>query len=75
MSMATLYRLLHPTGDYKVVTLKTLQQRALADGEIFRINTGQGLPAGTDAVVMVEDTELLESSDGEEVCASGACPG
>ncbi|KAI3485321.1 hypothetical protein L1887_51435 [Cichorium endivia] len=56
-----------PPGDYKVVTLKTLQQRALADGEIFRINTGQGLPAGTDAVVMVEDTELLESSDGEEV--------
>ncbi|PWN45230.1 hypothetical protein IE81DRAFT_364252 [Ceraceosorus guamensis] len=36
-------------------------------GSVQRINTGQGLPSGADAVVMVEDTELLESSDdGEE---------
>ncbi|EPQ25680.1 uncharacterized protein PFL1_06752 [Pseudozyma flocculosa PF-1] len=52
-----------PAGDYRVVTLRTLTARddgALLPGEIFRINTGQGLPAGTDAVVMVEDTELLD---------------
>ncbi|TKY87005.1 hypothetical protein EX895_003682 [Sporisorium graminicola] len=57
-----------PAGEYAVVTLKTLQARsALQPGEIFRINTGQGLPEGTDAVVMVEDTELLEERVGEEV--------
>ena len=57
-----------PPGDYKVVTLATLQARALEPGEIFRINTGQALPASTDAVVMVEDTELLSSTpEGEEV--------
>ena len=60
-----------PPGDYAVVTLGALQMRAsgLRPGEIFRINTGQGLPDGTDAVVMVEDTELLshDSSTREEV--------
>ncbi|SPO31444.1 related to Gephyrin [Ustilago trichophora] len=58
-----------PPGEYTVVTLSTLQARpGLQPGEIFRINTGQGLPAGTDSVVMVEDTELLtSSSSGEEV--------
>lgn len=56
-----------PAGDYNVVTLTTLQTRGLREGWIFRINTGQGLPAGTDAVVMVEDTELLEEYEGEEV--------
>ncbi|KAN0062362.1 hypothetical protein ACQY0O_005244 [Thecaphora frezii] len=52
-----------PIGDYRVATLRTLAARdgeGLRSGEIFRINTGQGLPAGTDAVVMVEDTELIE---------------
>lgn len=56
-----------PPGDYAVVTLKTLRDRSLGEGEVFRINTGQGLPAGTDAVVMVEDTELLSEEAGEEV--------
>ncbi|SNX87958.1 related to Gephyrin [Melanopsichium pennsylvanicum] len=56
-----------PPGEYRVVTLSTLQNRALGEKEIFRINTGQGLPPSTDAVVMVEDTELLEERDGEEV--------
>lgn len=59
-----------PAGDYGVVTLKNLQIRStpnLGKDEIFRINTGQGLPAGTDAVVMVEDTELIQAHDGEEV--------
>lgn len=55
-----------PPGDYRVVTLRTLAQRSLQPGEIFRINTGQGLPAGADSVVMVEDTELIKESDGEE---------
>ncbi|PWN51198.1 hypothetical protein IE53DRAFT_328863 [Violaceomyces palustris] len=60
-----------PAGDYHVVTMKDLLRREtsatdkqsidlLKEGEVFRINTGQGLPEGTDAVVMVEDTELLE---------------
>ncbi|KAJ9476168.1 Molybdopterin molybdenumtransferase [Pseudozyma hubeiensis] len=58
-----------PPGEYTVVTLKTLQSRSLQPGEIFRINTGQGLPSGTDSVVMVEDTELISSdgASGEEV--------
>ncbi|GAC95067.1 molybdenum cofactor biosynthesis protein [Pseudozyma hubeiensis SY62] len=58
-----------PPGKYTVVTLKALQSRSLQPGEIFRINTGQGLPSGTDSVVMVEDTELISSDDasGEEV--------
>lgn len=46
-------------GIYKVVTAKT---HALADplpaGTVFRINTGGPLPAGADAVIMVEDTRL-----------------
>lgn len=36
-------------------------------GKVVRINTGQALPQGTDALIMVEDTELVsEGSDGEE---------
>lgn len=58
---------LAPPGDYEVVTLNTLSNRTMESREIFRINTGQGLPADTDAVVMVEDTELLTSTpSGEE---------
>ncbi|EST06794.1 Molybdopterin binding domain protein [Kalmanozyma brasiliensis GHG001] len=55
-----------PAGEYDVVTLPTVQRRGLQPGEIMRINTGQGLPAGTDAVVMVEDTELVSEANGEE---------
>ncbi len=64
---------LTPAGEYTVKTLKTLSNAGsdgtLKAGEIFRINTGQGLPAGTDAVVMVEDTELISAneSNGEEL--------
>ncbi|KAG2073679.1 hypothetical protein BDR04DRAFT_1094696 [Suillus decipiens] len=51
-----------PPGTYKVLTSRT---HALADilpeGSIFRINTGGPLPEGTDAVIMVEDTELLST--------------
>jgi gephyrin len=31
----------------------------LPDGSIYRINTGSPLPNGADAVIMVEDTELV----------------
>lgn len=34
----------------------------LPEGSIFRINTGGPLPAGTDTVIMVEDTELLSTA-------------
>ena len=30
-------------------------------GSIFRVNTGGPLPAGTDTVIMVEDTELVST--------------
>lgn len=59
-----------PPGHYGVATLKSLQTLSpgyLQQDEIFRINTGQGLPEGTDAVVMVEDTELIHAVDGEEL--------
>lgn len=42
----------------------------LPAGTIFRINTGGPLPAGTDAVIMVEDTRLYstqKSPFGDEV--------
>ncbi|KAJ2816333.1 hypothetical protein GGI24_005750, partial [Coemansia furcata] len=39
----------------------------LRPGEVVRVATGAPIPAGADAVVMVEDTRLLESSDGEEI--------
>jgi gephyrin len=63
-----------PPDVYKVLTSQT---RALTDvlppGSIYRINTGGPLPAGTDAVIMVEDTRLVSTikdpdgmMDGEE---------
>lgn len=39
-------------------------------GSIFRVNTGGPLPAGTDAVIMVEDTELvstIKDANGQDV--------
>lgn len=39
-------------------------------GSIFRVNTGGPLPAGTDTVIMVEDTELVSTfkdANGEEL--------
>merc|ERR1719507_2463228 len=40
----------------------------LASGEVIRINTGAPVPPGADAVVMVEETKLVEATDdGEEV--------
>ena len=40
----------------------------VTSGSVCRITTGAPLPAGTDAVVQVEDTELLERSDNVCVC-------
>jgi gephyrin len=52
-----------PPGSYKVVTKASdFHGRC-----VFRINTGQSLPEGADAVIMVEDTDLLEQENDEEV--------
>ncbi len=42
----------------------TVDESSSSDGNglvVHRINTGQALPANTDAVIMVEDTELVET--------------
>ena len=39
-------------------------------GSVFRVNTGGPLPAGTDTVIMVEDTELVSTvkdANGEDL--------
>lgn len=52
-----------PPGSYQVVT----RVSELPSVTVCRINTGQALPQGADAVLMVEDTELLEeTAEGEE---------
>ncbi|KAI0700635.1 molybdenum cofactor biosynthesis protein [Cytidiella melzeri] len=61
-----------PPGVYKVLTPQTLLNGTpVPKGHIYRINTGAPLPAGTDAVLMVEDTRLHSTKpdtagDGEE---------
>jgi len=51
----------------------------ISRGQIVRINTGAPVPAGADAVVMVENTKLIEAnSEGEELkveILSSATPG
>jgi gephyrin len=56
-------------GQYKVLTSDTHSlATSLPDRYIYRINTGGPLPTGADAVIMVEDTELVTASaDGEEI--------
>lgn len=58
-------------GIYKVVTSSTHKlSDVLPEGTIYRINTGGPLPAGTDTVIMVEDTRLVSSmkdEDGEDL--------
>lgn len=49
---------------YPVLTLSmhTLDDSTPVPGDkIFRINTGAPLPAGTDSVIMVEDTQLVST--------------
>lgn len=36
--------------------------KPLPEGSIYRVNTGAPLPQGADAVIMVEDTELVSTS-------------
>ncbi|KAJ7603652.1 MoaB/Mog domain-containing protein [Roridomyces roridus] len=62
-----------PPGVYKVLTSNTHKiSTPLPADCIYRINTGGPLPAGTDTVIMVEDTRLVstfkteEGLDGEE---------
>lgn len=60
-------------GTYSVVSISHASESdpnalpALSSGQITRITTGAPLPAGADSVVMVEDTELMSSTeDGSE---------
>ena len=47
---------------YKVVTSQThALSTVVSAGLIYRINTGNPLPAGTDTVIMVEDTRLIST--------------
>ncbi|CAO1624887.1 unnamed protein product [Parajaminaea phylloscopi] len=51
----------NPAGEWSVRTASELAElgRDCEPGyEMVRVNTGQGLPRGTDAVIMVEDTQL-----------------
>lgn len=43
----------------------------LPPGSIYRINTGNPLPAGTDAVLMVEDTRLVSTIKGSDSILEG----
>ncbi|KAG6861979.1 hypothetical protein C0995_009163 [Termitomyces sp. Mi166 len=56
-------------GVYKVLTSQThSNSQPVPPGSVFRVNTGGPLPAGSDAVIMVEDTRLVstyEDSDGD----------
>ena len=53
-------------GIYNVITSQThLVTDPLPPGDIYRVNTGGPLPAGADAVIMVEDTRLISSHTGE----------
>ncbi|KAJ1848199.1 molybdopterin molybdotransferase activity protein [Coemansia sp. RSA 2703] len=59
-------------GDYRVLGASTAggdgQKVQVTSGTIVRIATGAPLPPGADAVVMVEDTQLVErDAAGEEV--------
>ncbi|KAI0375948.1 hypothetical protein BV20DRAFT_1060066 [Pilatotrama ljubarskyi] len=48
-----------PPGIYKVLSSRTHSLSVpLPPGTVFRVNTGGPLPAGADAVIMVEDTRL-----------------
>lgn len=44
--------------------------RPLAPGEAVRVMTGAPLPPGTEAVVMVEDTERLDGGERVRICAT-----
>lgn len=49
--------------------------RALQAGEAVQINTGAPLPAGADAVVRVEDTELVGTAEGDTASSADETDG
>ncbi|KZW04199.1 hypothetical protein EXIGLDRAFT_599420 [Exidia glandulosa HHB12029] len=57
------YAAREPAGTYQVLSAQSWSDRSkpIPRGHIYRINTGAPLPLGCDAVVMVEDTELVSS--------------
>ncbi|KAK7053929.1 Molybdopterin molybdenumtransferase [Favolaschia claudopus] len=62
-----------PPGVYKVLTSQSHRLTVpIPADSIYRVNTGGPLPAGTDTVIMVEDTRLVsthpgaDGADGEE---------
>lgn len=50
-----------PPGVYRVET--HFPTSPLPEGTVYRINTGAPLPAGMDACIMVEDTEVVERDE------------
>jgi len=50
-----------PPGEYKVVT--SFPTSPMPPGSVYRINTGAPLPPGTDACIMVEDTEVASRDE------------
>lgn len=47
-------------GIYDVISVdEYLRLGTVPEGSVYKINTGAGLPIGTDSVVMIEDTELV----------------
>ncbi|GBE79793.1 MoaB/Mog domain-containing protein [Sparassis latifolia] len=65
------FRSTDPPGIYRVASSQTHSTSDLLPPDsIYRINTGGPLPAGTDAVIMVEDTRLhstYKNEHGEDV--------
>ncbi|XP_070569448.1 gephyrin-like isoform X2 [Ptychodera flava] len=54
------------TGVRQVIsdsTAGTMPTRKVTSGQIMRITTGAPLPPGSDAIVQVEDTELIKDAD------------
>jgi molybdopterin biosynthesis enzyme len=53
-------------GERQVIAPVTAGEQSeiiVKSGTVARITTGAAVPEGSDAVVQVEDTELIESSD------------
>ncbi|KAI8903593.1 MoeA, N-terminal and linker domain-containing protein [Gorgonomyces haynaldii] len=53
-----------------VATAGAAEETMLKPGTVCRIATGGPVPEGADAIVMVEDTELVEERDGQEIQVS-----
>lgn len=57
-------------GQYPLVSVSTAGEikvlPLIVPGQISRVATGAAVPIGSDAVIMVEDTDLISSENGEE---------